>query len=85
MPVVEVLANPDCPHCRHALDHVTRLAVEAGVPVAGIDVVHHPEAADAHGHWERSPVVTYGSASFAGVPTAEQFRDLLRRGGAQGI
>jgi glutaredoxin len=82
MQTVEVLANPECPHCRHALDHVTRLATEAGVPVAGVDLVHHPEVA---GSWEHSPIVRYGRATFAGVPTPDEFRRLLAEGRGKGI
>ena len=74
MPAVEVLANPECPHCLRILDHVARFAEAEGVPVAGVDIRHHPEAA--HG-FEHSPVVYYGHRYVLGMPTLEEFRTLV--------
>jgi glutaredoxin len=74
---VEVLANPECPHCVHILDEVADMAAHEGVPVAGVDVRHHPEAA--HG-FEHSPVVLYGRRFVLGMPTLDEFRRLVGHG-----
>lgn len=71
--LVEVLTNPECPHCTHILDDVTEMAQRAGVPIAGIDVRHHPEAA--HG-FESSPVVLCGARFVLGMPTLDEFSRL---------
>ena len=77
---IEVLANPDCPHCLHALDDVTEAAAQRGVPVAGIDLRHHAEVADG---FERSPLFRVGDRVFQGPLDAELLQRLLdeARGG----
>lgn len=81
MITVEVVCNPDCAHCVHALDVVTQLALDQGVPIAGVDARAHPERA---GAWEHSPLVVVGARAFAGVPTPDEFAALVQEapGGA---
>lgn len=43
--IVTVLANPRCPHCVQAVDRLTDWALEEGLPIAGLDLAAHPEAA----------------------------------------
>ena len=75
--LLEVLTNPECPHCVHILDDVTAMAERAGIPVAGVDIRHHPEAA--HG-FEHSPVVLCGPRYVLGMPTPDEFRRLTASG-----
>lgn len=74
--LVTVLCNPDCPHCTHAVDRMTEWAVEAGVPIAGLDLTRHPEAATRL-DLEHSPVVLVeggrGPRIHVGVPTHDEF------------
>lgn len=80
--LVTILANADCPHCAHATDALTEWCCEAGIPVAGVDVAHHPEVATRWGV-EHSPAVLYetqGRTSvLAGFPSHAEFRDLVGR------
>lgn len=71
---IEVLANPDCPHCLHALDDVTEAAARGGVPVAGIDLRRHAEVAEG---FEHSPLFRVGGRVFQGPLDAELLRALL--------
>lgn len=77
-----VLANPDCPHCVHAMDTMTDWAVEEHIPVAGVDVRHHPQIEDA---WalESSPVLvfrgTHGEHVHVGMPDRASFTELAHR------
>jgi glutaredoxin len=73
---VEVLTNPSCPHCLHILDEVTDMAVAARVPIAAVDLLHHPEVAEARG-FEHSPVVVCGERAIPGMPTPEEFAALV--------
>lgn len=80
--LVTILANAECPHCVHATDTLTDWCCEAGLPVAGVDLAHHPEAGTAWGI-ERSPSLVYSAADgrprlFAGFPTRAQFQRLTR-------
>lgn len=74
--LVTILANPECPHCVHATDLVTDWCCEADLPVAGVDLAQHPQAAQP---WalESSPAVVYEDGGrrrvFAGFPTHEEF------------
>lgn len=74
---VTLLANPDCPHCVQAVDRLTEWAIEEGLPVAGVDLRHHPEA----GGWfetEASPVVVFDAPDdrvLVGMPTHQAFHD----------
>lgn len=71
---IEVLANPDCAHCRRAVDEVTEAAARQGIPVAGVDLRRHPQAA---GGYEHSPMVRVGRRLFAGHVDAVLLRDVL--------
>lgn len=74
-----VLANPECPHCLHALDTATDWAVAEHIPIAGVDVRHHPEAEDP---WslETSPVLVFrspqGEKVCVGMPARAEFARL---------
>lgn len=76
-----ILANSECPHCVHATDTLTAWCLDAGLPVAGVDLVRHPQAA-----WKRnvehSPSVVFeapgGARVFAGFPTHAEFDRLTR-------
>ena len=75
--LVTILANPECPHCVHATDRLAAWCEEIGLPVAGVDVAHHPEMAT---RWkvEQSPslVLDRGNGRtevFAGLPTHDEF------------
>ena len=74
MLTIEVLANPDCAHCRHAVDEVTDAAARQGIPVAGVDLRKYPQAA---GGFERSPLVRVGRRLFAGHVDAALLREAL--------
>ena len=78
--LVTILANADCPHCVQATDRLTEWCCEAGVPVAGLDLARHPEAA-LRRDVEHSPAIVYeapeGTRIFAGFPSHEQFERLL--------
>ena len=75
---VTVLANSHCAHCVHELDTLTDWAIEAGIPVAGIDLWTHPEA----GEWmdaEASPIVVFEAGMDRvriGMPSHEEFQHL---------
>ena len=71
---IEVLANPDCAHCRHAVDEVMDAAARQGIPVAGVDLRRYPQAA---GGFEHSPMVRVGDRLFAGHVDARLLRDVL--------
>lgn len=83
MELVTILANPDCQHCVHATDTLAAWCAEAGLPVAGIDIVHHPEEAE-RWHVERSPTLVFDrdgmTTVFAGVPTRDEFLRFVRGG-----
>ncbi|HVM46168.1 MAG TPA: hypothetical protein VM582_09555 [Candidatus Thermoplasmatota archaeon] len=74
--MVTILANAECPHCAHATDTLADWCVEAGVPVAGIDVAHHPEVAR---RWnlEHSPALVVeterGAQLYPGFPSHQEF------------
>lgn len=78
---VTILANSDCPHCIHATDAVTAWCCEEGVPVAGVDLRQHPEAALRYSA-EHSPVVVVereeGPRVVLGLPTHADFLRLVR-------
>lgn len=82
LPLVTILANAGCPHCVHATDMLTDWCCEQGLAVAGIDVLHHPDAA-ARWNLEGSPAVVVergGTAHvFAGFPTHDEFARLTHR------
>lgn len=73
---IEVLANPECPHCLHALDEMTDAGVRAGVPVAGVDLRRHPEIAVRMG-FEHSPLYRIGGRVHEGPLDAGLVRMLL--------
>ena len=79
--LVTILANPTCPHCVQATDTLTQWCCDEGIPVAGIDLEHHPEAGQ---RWalEHSPAVVFDAAGgprlYAGFPTHEEFLRLAR-------
>ena len=74
--LVTILANAECPHCVQATDTLTQWCCEEGLPVAGVDVAHHPEIAQ---RWdlEHSPAVIYdtgrGARVFPGFPSHAEF------------
>lgn len=75
--LVTILANPECPHCVQATDTMTTWCEEAGLPVAGVDIAHHPEVAQ---RWklEHSPALLIDrgdgrTSVFPGFPTHEEF------------
>lgn len=78
--LVTILANADCPHCAKASDTLAQWCAEAGVPVAGLDLTRHPEAA-LRRDVEHSPAVLYEVAGrqriFPGFPTHAEFDRLL--------
>lgn len=77
--LVTILANSDCPHCVQATDTLTGWCCDAGLPVAGIDLLRHPEAATER-NVEHSPSVLYQSPTgpriYAGFPTHAEFERL---------
>ena len=73
---IEVLANPDCAHCRRAVDEVADAAAQEGIPVAGLDLRRHPEAALRHG-FEHSPLFRVGSRVYPGQLDGALLRDVL--------
>lgn len=73
---IEVLANPDCAHCRQAIDEVTEAGWQAGVPVAGADLRRHPELALAVG-LEHSPLFRVGAHLHAEVLNDRLIQTLL--------
>lgn len=79
---VTVLANSHCPHCVHELETLTDWAVEAGLPVAGVDLWKHPEA----GEWmgaESSPIVVFEARRdrvHVGMPSRAEFQQLAGDG-----
>lgn len=80
--IVTILANPECPHCVHATDKLTEWCCEIGAPVAGVDVLHHPEVAK---RWnlEESPSILLERPGgppkiFAGFPTHAEFLRFMR-------
>lgn len=80
--LVTILANPECPHCVHATDTVAAWCVEMGLPVAGVDILHHPEMA-LDLRIEHSPAILFDrgggrAAIFAGLPTHAEFVALAR-------
>lgn len=75
--LVTILANPGCPHCVHATDTLTEWCVEAGLPVAGIDLAHHPGPAVRLGI-EHSPSIVYRGRVLAGLPTHDEFLRFTR-------
>ena len=80
MTALTVLANSECPHCVQAVDLLTDLAVHEGIPIAAIDVAHHPEQA-ARWDAESSPFLVFAApgradATYAGMPDAEAFHRL---------
>lgn len=74
--LVTILANAACPHCLHATDTLTDWCCEVGIPVAGLNVAHHREAADER-NIEHSPALVFAIGGrervFAGMPTHEEF------------
>lgn len=81
--LVTILANPTCPHCVLATDTLTDWCCAEGLPVAGIDLAHHPKAGQ---RWslEHSPsVVVQADAGptrvFAGFPSHAEFLALTGR------
>lgn len=80
--LVTILANARCPHCVQATDTLTEWCCEAGLPVAGIDLAHHP---DVGARWaiEHSPAIVYHDARgadhvYTGFPSHEEFLQLTR-------
>lgn len=73
---IEVLANPDCAHCLHALDEVTDAATREGIPVAGLDLRLHPEVAEQQG-FEHSPLFRVGTRLYPGHLDGALLRDIL--------
>lgn len=81
--LVTILANADCPHCVQATDTLTDWCWDAGLPVAGVDVRHHPEEAE---RWrvEHSPALVVEADRdrparvFAGIPTHAEFLTFVR-------
>ena len=90
---VTVLTNSHCPHCVLALEYLTDWAEEAHVPIAGVDIWSHPEAASWTGA-AGSPIVVFEHALatgafrmedpegedvvFVGIPSHEDFQRLVR-------
>lgn len=75
--LVTILANPECPHCVHAVDTVALWCIEIGLPVAGLDMPHHPEMVAKH-HVEHSPSILFErdggrTTLFAGLPSHAEF------------
>lgn len=75
--LVTILANAECPHCVQATETLTGWCCAEGIPVAGLDVRRHPEAAEA---WrvEHSPALLLEADHeptrvFAGLPTHAEF------------
>lgn len=74
-----ILANSHCPHCVQAVEHLTDWATEEGIPVAGVDLWAHPEAAE----WvdaESSPILVFDAPEdrvFVGLPSHEEFHQLV--------
>lgn len=79
--LVTILANASCPHCMRATDTLTDWCCEAGIPVAGLDVARHREAANER-HIEHSPAIVFAIGGqervFAGMPTHAEFTQLTR-------
>ena len=79
---VTILANPDCPHCVQAVDHLTDWAMEVGLPICAVDLKKHPEVAEA---WdcEHSPLVVFqrrdGEDAAPGPLTHQEFLRLARQ------
>lgn len=81
--LVTILANPSCPHCVHATDTLTAWCEEAGVPVAGLDALHHPEEV-ARYQIEQSPSLLIDAGTgdpprvYTGFPDHAEFLALTR-------